>query len=129
MHGNAAHGVEQGFKAGHINGHIVIHRQLELIVDHRGQIVDIVFLIGAVGIAAVDLAVGDKSAVTKRIFAHKAIARDLQNVNGVLVTVDLHIHDHIGQALAVHIIVQAVVGIGVIVDAHHQQVIKAFAVL
>ena len=126
IHGNAAHHVQHGFEGVHVDGHVIVHRQLEHLIDFVGNVVDEVVLIRPQRVHAVDLAGGAGAALgLVDVIANVAVPRDLQHVDLAVVPVHLHVQDHVGVALALGVVAAAVVG--VVVDAQQQQVVKACA--
>ena len=126
IHGNAAHHVQHGFEGVHVDGHIIVHRQLEHLIDLIGNVVDQIVLIRAQRIHTVDLAGGAGAALgLVDVIADVAVPRDLQHVDLAVIPVHLHVQDHVGVALAFGIVAAAV--IRVVVDAQQQQVVKALA--
>ena len=121
IHLDAAHVVQHGLESVHVDGDIIVHRQLVQLVDHVGDVVDEVFLVGAVGIDLVDLAL-DVLFAAAHILAVVGVAGDLEGVHGAGVPVDLDIEDDVGHALAL-----GVVPVSVVVDAQQQQVVGAVA--
>ena len=125
VHLNAAHVVQHGLESLHVNGHILVHRQLEQLRDLVGQVVDAVLLVRAVGVQLVDLAgVGRKPAA--QILARIGIAGDLERVHLAGIPVDLHIQDHVGHALALGVVAALVVR--VVVDSQQQKIVKPLAI-
>ena len=90
----AAESLEHILEVLHVNGDIVVYRQLQLAVEHVHNVLHLV-LVRAVGKHGVDFARAHGVAVPAFVCNHKHIARHLQHANLPCFLIILHIQQHI----------------------------------